>query len=65
MCQMRVVLQKSDQQEKVMDNIARLEITPEGILISAMFDQPKLLAGTVLKQIDFMDGIVTLEPTPG
>ena len=43
-----------------MDNVAKLEVTNEGIQINALFEPPQLLAGAHLKEIDFLDGIVTL-----
>ena len=42
MCQMNVLLEHDGEQEKIMDNVARLEVTGEGILISALFEEPKL-----------------------
>ena len=60
MCQMSIILEKDDQKETIMDNVARLEVTDEGIQINALFDPPQLLAGARLKEIDFLDGVVTL-----
>ncbi len=60
MCQMSIMLEKDDQKEKIMDNVAKLEVTDEGIQINALFDPPQLISGARLKEIDFLDGVVTL-----
>lgn len=61
MCQMSVVLQTGETREKLMDAVARLEVTPEGVCINALFDQPRLIPGAMVKAIDFLDGVVVLE----
>ncbi len=60
MCQMSVVLQKEGGQEKIMEAVARLEVTAEGVSISALFEQPRQLPGVRVKEIDFLDGVVVL-----
>ena len=60
MCQMSIILEKDNQKEKIMDKVARLEVTDEGIQVNALFDAPQLIAGASLKEIDFLDGVVTL-----
>lgn len=60
MCQMSILLEKNDQKEKIMDNAARLEVTAEGIQINTLFEPPRLIAGATVKEIDFLDGVVTL-----
>lgn len=62
MCQMSVVMEKEKVREKLMDAVARLEVTAEGITISALFDQPRLIPGATVKEIDFLDGVVVLVP---
>nr|MBF0222652.1 CooT family nickel-binding protein [Desulfobulbaceae bacterium] len=57
---MSIILEKNDQKEKIMDNAARLEVTADGIQINTLFEPPQLVAGVVLKEIDFLDGVVTL-----
>lgn len=58
---MSVVLEKDGQQQKIMENVSTLEVTAEGIRISTLFEQPKILTDTHLKKIDFLDGIVVLQ----
>ncbi len=60
MCQMSVVMKKDETREKLMDAVARLEVTAEGVTISALFDQPRLIPGATVKEIDFLDGVVVL-----
>lgn len=60
MCQMSVILEKAEQQEKIMENVSLLEVTPEGIRISTLFEEPQLLPNTMVKKIDFLEGTVTL-----
>ena len=60
MCQMSVMLEKNGQKEKVMDSVAKLTVTDEGVQINALFEPPEILVGAHLKEIDFLDGIVVL-----
>jgi len=60
MCQMSVVLNKDGKQEKIMDAIARLEVTTEGLVINALFEKPITIPGGKIKEIDFLDGVVVL-----
>ena len=57
---MSIMLEKGGQSEKIMDNVAKLEITDKGVQINTLFEPPQLLAGARLKEIDFLDGVVTL-----
>ncbi len=61
MCQMNVVLKNNDRQENIMENVTRLEVTNEGILVSAFFEDPKLVRSARVKSIDFLGGTVTLD----
>ena len=60
MCQMSVMMENEGQQEKVMDEVTKLEVTPEGVILSTFFDEPKLVLGVQVKKIDFMSSTVTL-----
>lgn len=63
MCQMSVVMKNGEIREKLMDAVAKLEVTAEGVTINALFDQPRLIPGAMVKEIDFLDGVVVLVPT--
>lgn len=60
MCQMSVVMKSNESEEKIMDAVARLEVTEEGVTINALFDSPRLIPGAMVKEIDFLDGVVVL-----
>ncbi len=61
MCQMNVVLEHDGEQEKIMDNVIHLEVTGDGVLVSTLFEEPKLVKSAWVKNIDFQDGTVTLD----
>ena len=61
MCQMNVVLEHDGEQEKIMDNVIYLEVTGDGVLVSTLFEEPKLVKSAWVKNIDFQDGTVTLD----
>ncbi|MBW2484206.1 MAG: CooT family nickel-binding protein [Deltaproteobacteria bacterium] len=61
MCQMKVVLDQDDGQEKIMENVTHLEVTGEGVLVSTFFEEPKLVKSAWIKNIDFLGGTVTLD----
>jgi predicted RNA-binding protein len=61
MCQMNVLLEHDGEQEKIMENVTRLEVTGEGVLVSAFFEEPKLVKSAWVKSIDFLGGTVTLD----
>ena len=61
MCQMNVVLDLDGEQEKIMENVTHLEVTAEGVLVSAFFEEPKLIKSAWVKNIDFLGGTVTLD----
>ena len=60
MCQMNVILEHDGEQEKIMDNVTHLEVTGEGVLVSTLFEEPKMVKSAWVKNIDFQGGIVTL-----
>jgi predicted RNA-binding protein len=62
MCQMSVILDNNGRQEKVMDEVTRLEVTSEGVVLSTFFDEPKLVPGAQVREIDFMKTTVFLSP---
>ena len=61
MCQMKVMLDKEGQQELVMEDVTQLEVAEEGIRVSALFEEPKVVSGVAVKKIDFISGTVTLQ----
>ncbi len=61
MCQMKVMLDKEGQQELVMEDVTQLEVVEEGIRVSALFEEPKIVSDASVKKIDFLSGTVTLQ----
>ncbi len=61
MCQMKVMLDKEGQQELVMEDVAHLEVTKEGIKVSTLFEEPKVISGVAVKKIDFLSGTAILQ----
>ncbi len=60
MCQMNVVLEHDGEQEKIMDNVTHLEVTGEDVVVSTLFEEPKLVKSAWVKNIDFQGSTVTL-----
>lgn len=60
MCQMTVFLERNGLREKIMENVTHLETTAEGILVSTLFEAPRLVENSRIKEIDFLDGLAVL-----
>lgn len=60
MCQMRVVMESGAGCRQVMQDVTGLEVTPGGVVLSSLFEEPRLVAGAAVKSIDFMATVVTL-----
>ena len=60
MCQISVVIARNDGEEKVMDNVTSLDVTGSGVVLSAFFEEPKIVPDVVITRIDFLDGKVVL-----
>ncbi|MEI8242382.1 MAG: CooT family nickel-binding protein [bacterium] len=63
MCQMRIILKQGDREEVVLENAALLKVTAEGIVVSAMFEQPRLIPDAAVTLIDFLENKVTVTRT--
>ena len=62
MCQMSVVYEENGIMKTVMENVTYLETAAEGIKVSTLFEEPKVIAAAYVKKIDFLGGKVTLAP---
>jgi predicted RNA-binding protein len=62
MCQMRVIMETTAGTKQIMEEVTGLEITPEGIMLTSLFDDPRLVPDSTVKKIDFMTTLVTLGP---
>ena len=63
MCQINVLLKQDDNQKMIMEQVTKLEILPEGIRLASLFEEPQLIKDVELREIDFLDGTVTLIPS--
>jgi len=62
MCQISVVIEREGKQEKVMDSVTGLEVTPEGVRLSTFFEEPMVIPDVVISRIDFLGGALVLLP---
>lgn len=60
MCQISVVVEKMGNQEKVLDNVTRLDVLANGVRLSTFFDEPKEIDNVHIASIDFLGGKVVL-----
>ena len=60
MCQISVVLEEDGNRETVMENVTRLDVTEDGVVLSSFFDEPRTVARAVVGHIDFLGGTVVL-----
>jgi len=60
---MSVVLDKDGKRERIMDAVARLEVTDGGVTINALFESPITVPAAFVREIDFLDGVVVLSTT--
>ncbi len=60
MCQITVLLDSNGRQETIMENVTALEVTPEGVSVRSLFEEPRLVSGARVRRIDFLGGAVTL-----
>ena len=65
MCQMKIILKQAESEEVVLENASILELTDKGVMVSAMFEQPKLIPGAEVSYIDFLNGRVTVTKRKG
>jgi len=63
MCQMRVIMKTDAGTQQIMEEVTGLEVTPEGIRLASLFDEPRLVPGSTVVKIDFMGTLVTLGPS--
>lgn len=60
MCQISVVVEREDDQEKILENVTRLDVTPDGVLLSTFFEEPQEVKNVFIHRIDFLGGTVVL-----
>jgi predicted RNA-binding protein len=61
---MKVMLDREGQQELVMEDVTKLEVTEDGVRVSTFFEEPKTVSGAAVNTIDFTSGILILQSKP-
>jgi predicted RNA-binding protein len=61
---MKVMLDREGQQELVMEDVTKLEVTEDGVRVSTFFEEPKTVSGATVNTIDFTSGILILQSKP-
>lgn len=62
MCQMRVVVVAAEgDEEVVMENVTRLQVSGTTIEVSAFFEEPRKIDAVRIQFIDFLGGKVVLK----
>lgn len=65
MCQISVVVEKSGEQENVMENVTSLQVTENGVILTTFFEEPLSVEDVVISRIDFLGGKVILSLDSG
>ncbi len=60
MCQISVVVEREGEEEKILDNVTRLDVVEDGVVLSTLFEEPKEVRDVVISRIDFLGGKVSL-----
>ena len=60
MCQMNIFLEEDGTEESIVENATRLDVAEDHIMVSALFEEPKQVAGVRIQSIDFLAGKVIL-----
>jgi predicted RNA-binding protein len=60
MCQISVVVAQDGGEEKLMDNVTRLDVNQDGVVLTTFFEEPLTVPDVVITRIDFLGGKVVL-----
>ncbi len=60
MCQMRVVLEQNDKNETIIEEVTKIEISDNGLILSTFFDEPKFIDNAMVKEIDCLGSTVII-----
>ncbi len=61
MCQTSVLLEKSGEEELLLENVTTLEVLENGLKITSLFEGTKEFLGVAISRIDFAGGKVFLQ----
>ncbi len=59
MCEATVYLDQAGQRQKVLENVARVELTGDGVVLRKLFEPPVTIRA-MIREIDFLKHSVTL-----
>ncbi|MDG4475332.1 CooT family nickel-binding protein [Thiovibrio frasassiensis] len=62
---MSIILVGDGKEEVLLENASLLEVTDDGVRVSALFEEPKFIRGAAVRAIDFLHGKVTVTKTKG
>jgi len=62
MCQTTVYLSHDGREEEVMKDVIWLELSPEGVKMASLFEEPKVLQAARIERIDLLNNTITLVP---
>ncbi len=65
MCQMSIVLEQDGKEGVLLENASLLEVIDDGVRVSALFEEPKLILQASVSAIDFLHGKVTVTKIKG
>ena len=63
MCQTSVFMEKSGEEELLLENVTTLEVIENGLKITSLFEGTKEFLGFAVRRIDFAGGKVFLHQT--
>jgi predicted RNA-binding protein len=63
MCQTSVLMEKSGEEELLLENVTTLEVLENGVKITTLFEGTKELFDVAIRRIDFAGGKVFLHQT--
>lgn len=64
MCQMRVSMVDEGGERLIMENVTRLQVSADGVEVSALFDAPSKIDAVFIQAVDMLGGKVLLGKKP-
>ncbi len=59
MCEATVYLDQAGQRRKVLENVARVELTRDGVVLRKLFEPPMTIRA-MIREVDFLKHSITL-----
>ena len=61
MCEIRVVMDHDGAEELMMENVTKLDVLEDALVITSLFEGTKEIPGASVRSIDFLAGKVYLQ----